>query len=174
MWLPNEGKFILLFSNKISESGISAWATTRGRPYEIIFMLPNNNLPVCFLLDHPGKLIPESYPGSGVAMRPNNNLAIYKRTRNARPYRNVYIEPGIIIYNLPDTDKSLLRTIAIRYRSVKLRPKLRIKNYAFKISLPQSACAVVLHSLQNKAASCVHSCRRRFRFRFCCFISFLP
>ena len=44
MWLPKEGKFILLFSNKISKSGISVWATTRGRPYEIIFMQPNNNL----------------------------------------------------------------------------------------------------------------------------------
>ena len=90
------------------------------------------------------QFIPKPYPGSGVAMRPNNNLAIYKRTRNARPYRNVYIEPGIIIYNLPDTENLILRTIAIRYRSVKLRPKLRITNYAFKISLPQSACAVVL------------------------------
>ena len=76
MWLPKEGKFILLFSNKISESGISAWATTRGRPYEIIFMQPNNNLPVCFLLGHPGKSIPESYPGSGVAMR---QTIIYRR-----------------------------------------------------------------------------------------------
>ena len=69
MWLPNEGKFILLFSNKISESGISAWATTRDRPYEIIIMRPNNNLTVCFLLGHSGKFNPEPFPGSGVAMR---------------------------------------------------------------------------------------------------------
>ena len=69
MWLPKEGKFILLFSNKISKSGISAWATTRGRPYEIIFMQSNNNLPVCFLLGHPGKPIPEPYLGIGVATR---------------------------------------------------------------------------------------------------------
>ena len=69
MWLPKEGKFILLFSNKIGESGISVWATTWGRPYEIHFMRPNNNLTVCFLPGHPGKPIPESYPGSGVAMR---------------------------------------------------------------------------------------------------------
>ena len=69
MWLPKEGKFILLFSNKISESGISAWATTRGRPYEIIFMRLNDNLTVCFLLGHSGKPIPEYFPGSGVAMR---------------------------------------------------------------------------------------------------------
>ena len=77
MWLPKEGNFILLFSNKkISKSGISAWATTRGRPYEIIFMQPNNNLPVCFLLGHPGKPIPEYFPGSGVAMR---QTIIYRR-----------------------------------------------------------------------------------------------
>ena len=74
MWLPKEGKFILLFSNKISESGISAWATTRGRPYKIIFMQPNNNLPVCFLLGHSDNPIPEYFHRSGVAMRPNNNL----------------------------------------------------------------------------------------------------
>ena len=69
MWLPKEGKFILLFSNKISESGISAWATTRGRPYEIIIMRLKNNLTFCFLLGHSGKPIPEYFPGSGVAMR---------------------------------------------------------------------------------------------------------
>ena len=78
MWLPKEGKFILLFSNKISESGISAWATTRGRPYEINFMRPNDNLTVCFLLGHSGKLIPEPYPGGGgVAMR---QTIIYRHT----------------------------------------------------------------------------------------------
>ena len=76
MWLPKEGKFILLFSNKISESGISAWATTRGRPYEIIFMRLNDNLTVCFLLGHSGKFNPEPYPGSGVAMR---QTIIYRR-----------------------------------------------------------------------------------------------
>ena len=69
MWLPKEGKFILLFSNKIGESGISVWATTWGRPYEIHFMRPNNNLTVCFLPGHPGKPISEPYPGIGVAMR---------------------------------------------------------------------------------------------------------
>ena len=76
MWLPKEGNFILLFSNKISESGISAWATTRDRPYEIIFMRLNDNLTVCFLLGHPGKPLPESYPGSGVATR---QTIIYRR-----------------------------------------------------------------------------------------------
>ena len=60
MWLPKEGKSILLFSNKISKSGISVWATTRGRPYEIIFMQPNNNLPICFLLGHSDKLFVNS------------------------------------------------------------------------------------------------------------------
>ena len=75
MWLPKEGKFILLFSNKISESGISAWATTRDRPYEIIFMRLNDNLTVCFLLGHSDKPIPEPYPGSGVATR---QTTIYK------------------------------------------------------------------------------------------------
>ena len=77
MWLPKEGKFILLFSNKISESGISVWATTRGRPYKIIFVQPNNNLPVCFLLGRPGKPIPEPYLGSGVATR---QTIIYRHT----------------------------------------------------------------------------------------------
>ena len=84
MWLPKEGKFILLFSNKISESEISAWATTRGRPYEIIFMQPNNNLPVCFLLGHPGKSIPESYPGSGVATRPASRVPTVTYSIQAR------------------------------------------------------------------------------------------
>ena len=62
MWLPKEGKFILLFSNKISESGISAWATTRGRPYEIIFMQTTNNLPSCSLLGHSGNPSPNPIP----------------------------------------------------------------------------------------------------------------
>ena len=114
MWLPKEGKFILLFSNKISESGISAWATTRGRPYEIIFMQPNNNLPVCFLLGHPGKPIPEPYPGSGVAMR-QTILWRYTSGRAMRAPTVTYIETDIIIYNLPDTDNPPLRTTAFRY-----------------------------------------------------------
>ena len=63
MWLPKEGKFILLFSNKISESGISAWETTRGRPYEIIFMRLNDNLTVCFLLGHLVSPFPNPIPG---------------------------------------------------------------------------------------------------------------
>ena len=63
MWLPKEGKFILLFSNKISESGISAWASTRGRPYEIIFMRLNDNLTVCFLLGHLVSPFPNPIPG---------------------------------------------------------------------------------------------------------------
>ena len=96
MWLPKEGKFILLFSNKISESGISAWATTRGRPYEIIFMQPNNNLPVCFLLGHSGKPIPEPYLGIGVAMRPASRVPTV-----------TYIETDIIIRKLSDTKKLL-------------------------------------------------------------------
>ena len=69
MWLPKEGKFILLFSNKKSESGISVWATTQGRPYEIIFMRLNDSLPVCFLLGHRANPFPNPYPGSGVALR---------------------------------------------------------------------------------------------------------
>ena len=36
----------------------------------------NNNLPPDSLLDHPGKLIPEPYPGSGVALR---QTIIYRR-----------------------------------------------------------------------------------------------
>ena len=44
----------------------------------------------------------------------NNNLAIYKRTRNARP-TITYIETDIIIYNLLDTDNPPLRTTAFRY-----------------------------------------------------------
>ena len=152
MWLPKEGKFILLFSNKISESGISAWATTRGRPYEIIFMQPNNNLPVCFLLEHsgnsfpntfpgevspcdkqqfdglfparaPGKPFPEPYPGSGVALR-QTIIWRYTSGRAIRTPTVTYIETDIIIYNLPDTDKLTLRTTAFRYRSVNPRPLL--------------------------------------------------
>ena len=42
---------------------MSAWATTRGRPYEIIFMRPNNNLPVCFLLGTQVNPFPNPIPG---------------------------------------------------------------------------------------------------------------
>ena len=92
MWLPKEGKFILLFSNKISESGISAWATTRGRPYEIIFMHPTNNL----------------LPSADTA---------------SRVPTVTYIETGIIIYKLPDTETPPLRTTASRQHSVNSRPQ---------------------------------------------------
>ena len=114
MWLPKEGKFILLFSNKISESGISAWATTRGRPYEIIFMRLNDNLTVCFLLDHPGKPIPEPYPGSGVALRQNNNLPTYKRTRQAAPRRLGAAKPHIFRAVSTENTKPQVLSAAVR------------------------------------------------------------
>ena len=118
MWLPKEGKFILLFSNKISESGISAWATTRGRPYEIILMQPNNNLPVCFLLGHPGKPIPEYFPGSGVAIR---QTIIYRLSGHGKPcpYRNLYSNRH---YNLQSTRYRQATSADDRFLSAQCKP----------------------------------------------------
>ena len=101
--------------------GISAWATTRGRPYEIIFMRLNDNLTVCSLLDHPGKPIPEPYPGSGVAMR-QTIIWRYSSGRAMRAPTVTYIRTDIIIYRLPDTGKPFLRTTAFRHRSVNPQP----------------------------------------------------
>ena len=74
----------------------------------------NNNLPPDSLLDHPGKLIPEPYPGSGVALR-QTIIWRYTSGRAMRAPTVTYIETDIIIYNLPDTDNPPLRTTAFRY-----------------------------------------------------------
>ena len=74
----------------------------------------NNNLPPDFLLGHPGKPIPEPYPGSGVAMR-QTIIWRYTSGRAMRAPTVTYIETDIIIYNLPDTENLPLRTTAFRY-----------------------------------------------------------
>ena len=83
----------------------------------------NNNLPPDFLLGHPGKPIPEPYPGSGVALR-QTIIWRYSSGRAMRTPTVTYIRTDIIIYRLPDTGKPLLRTTASRYRSVNPRPLL--------------------------------------------------
>ena len=61
--------------------GISAWATTRGRPYEIIFMQPNNNLTVCSLLGHSDK----SFVNSNLAFaKQKNSHNIFTRSHDGR------------------------------------------------------------------------------------------
>ena len=48
------------------------------------FQPTNNNLPPDFLLGHPGKLIPEPYPGSGVALRPASRVPTVTYSIQAR------------------------------------------------------------------------------------------
>ena len=76
MWLPKEGKFILLFSNKISERNVGVGDHT-GSPLRNNFHATKQQFAGLLPARHPGEPIPEPYPGSGVAMR---QTKIYRQT----------------------------------------------------------------------------------------------